>query len=304
MLDFRVNTFLTVCKTMNFTRAAEALNLTQPAVSQHIRYLEDHYGVKLFQYSDKKLKLTPQGEILRRASMTQKHDEQHLMTMLKNSRDKTTLTFGATLTFCEYIFPDRLAAYSKSHPGISLRVMAGNTARLLNRLDDGEIDFALVEGYFEKSKYDSLPCTNDRLICVCSADNPLADKTREWHELFSASLIIGDVGSGTREILERILQSQNFSLDDFASVAEIGSIIPIKRMTELNCGISFLFEKSVDRELKEGILKKIEIYGFDVMHEFHFIWHKHSIFEDYYIDLFQSLFPDLELKKVADKTLD
>lgn len=298
MLDFRINTFLTVCRTMNFTRAAEALNLTQPAVSQHIRYLEEHYGVKLFQYSDKKLRLTKQGEILRRASMTLKHDEQHLTELLRSAQERKKLTFGATLTFCEYIFPDSLAAFSKAHPEISLCIMAGNTTRLLGRLENGEIDFALVEGYFEKSRYDYLPCTEDRLICVCAAGNPLADEERDWPDLFAHKLIIGDVGSGTREILERTLESQNYTLDDFFSVAEIGSIIPIKRMVELDCGISFIFEKAVEKELQAGILRKVEIRNFSITHEFHFIWHKNSIFEDYYRNLFQSLFPRLNLDAV------
>ena len=75
MLDFRMETFLAVCQCMNFTRASEQLNITQPAVSQHIRFLEKHYNTKLFRYEGKKLMLTGAGEILRNASLTMKHDE-------------------------------------------------------------------------------------------------------------------------------------------------------------------------------------------------------------------------------------
>ncbi len=78
MLDFRVETFLAVCRHMNFTKAARELNITQPAVSHHMHYLEQAYGTALFQHNGKRLQLTEAGEILRRTLMTMKHDEQHL----------------------------------------------------------------------------------------------------------------------------------------------------------------------------------------------------------------------------------
>ena len=83
MLDFRMETFLAVCRYMNFTRAAEKLNITQPAVSQHIRFLEKHYNTKLFRYEGKKLELTEAGEILKNASLTMMHDETAMQDEMK-----------------------------------------------------------------------------------------------------------------------------------------------------------------------------------------------------------------------------
>ena len=85
MLDFRMETFLAVCRYMNFTRAAEKLNITQPAVSQHIRFLEKHYNTKLFRYEGKKLELTEAGEILKNASLTMMHDETAMQDEMKKS---------------------------------------------------------------------------------------------------------------------------------------------------------------------------------------------------------------------------
>ena len=103
MLDFRMETFLTVCNDMNFTHAAEHLNLTQPAVSQHIKHLEKTYGTELFIRDKKKLRLTPAGEILRSALETMRNDENTLKKRMQESiEEKKVLTFGVTMTIGEY----------------------------------------------------------------------------------------------------------------------------------------------------------------------------------------------------------
>lgn len=103
MLDFRMETFLKVCEYMNFTHAGEALNLTQPAVSQHIKYLEKKYDSPLFVRDKKRLLLTPAGEILRSALETMRNDENTLKKRMKESlAGKHILTFGVTMTIGEY----------------------------------------------------------------------------------------------------------------------------------------------------------------------------------------------------------
>ena len=114
MLDFRMETFLALCRTMNYTRAAEELRITQPAVTQHIQYLQRHYGVKLFSYHDKRLALTEAGEALHSAALTMEHDERELrqrLPLLEKGRQH--LRLGATLTVGEYALPPHLARYMK-----------------------------------------------------------------------------------------------------------------------------------------------------------------------------------------------
>ena len=157
MLDFRIDTFLAVCRSMNFTRAAEELHITQPAVSQHIRYLEKSYGVKLFDYQGKRLSLTTAGEALFSAAVTMKHDDLFLKKQLPMlGRGQKNLVLGATLTVGEFAVPERLAAYLNRYPETDLHLIVANTHKLLHRIDAGEIDFAIVEGFFEKREYDSL----------------------------------------------------------------------------------------------------------------------------------------------------
>ena len=128
MLDFRMETFLTVCHYMNFTHAAEALHLTQPAVSQHIRYLEEKYEAPLFYREKKKLSLTPAGELLLCTLETMQNDENTLKKRMQESLSrKKILTFGVTMTIGEYAILPSLASFIKSHPDMDLHIRYGNT---------------------------------------------------------------------------------------------------------------------------------------------------------------------------------
>ena len=147
MLDFRLETFLAVCREMNFTRAAEALNLTQPAVSQHIRYLEQQYGTPLFYRERKRLTLTPAGEILRTCLASLHNDENTIRKRMQESMAaKKVLTFGVTMTVGEYAIVPALARLIKAHPDTDFHIRYGNTQTLLAALEEGSIDFAIVEG--------------------------------------------------------------------------------------------------------------------------------------------------------------
>ena len=155
MLDFRVYTFLEVCRHMNFTKAAEALHITQPAVSQHIRFIEEYYQTRLFTFQGKRPVLTEAGEYLLHAFTTLSHDQVYLKEqVLSMQNKKPALIFGATLTIGEYVMPKYLIEYQTRHPDTALTMITANTHELLGRISEGEIDFAIVEGYFDKTQYD------------------------------------------------------------------------------------------------------------------------------------------------------
>ena len=137
MLDFRMDTFLSVCHYMNFTHAAEHLNLTQPAVSQHIKYLEQKYDTTLFIRDKKKLVLTPAGEILHSALETMRNDENTLKKRMKESLEgKKVLTFGVTMTIGEYPIVPSLAEFIKYHPDVDLHIRYGTELLILLLLKD------------------------------------------------------------------------------------------------------------------------------------------------------------------------
>ncbi|MCC2865076.1 LysR family transcriptional regulator [Ihubacter massiliensis] len=290
MLDFRLNTFLTVCKYMNFTRAAEELNITQPAVSQHIRYLEELFEVKLFDYHNKKISLTEAGTFLQSTATTMVHDVMHLQDKLRQLQgEKRELVFGVTLTVGEFVIPAPVASYLKAHPEAAVHVTVANTQELLKKLNDGQIDFALVEGFFAKSEYDSKVYSNEPYIGVCGPSYQPAKKMMRIEDTFDERIIVREEGSGTREIFERYLESRNFLISDYKSILEISNINAIKALAAAGCGITFLYEAAVKKELETGELIKIPLLDFDLTHDFTFIWRRNSVFSPDYIELFQQL---------------
>ena len=268
MLDFRMETFLAVCRYMNFTRAAEKLNITQPAVSQHIRFLEKHYNTKLFRYEGKKLELTEAGEILKNASLTMMHDETAMQDEMKRAGESEELRFGATRTVGDVLGGKMIFNYLEMYPNAHIHMIVENTRELLKKLDEGEIDFALVEGFFKKNEYDFQKYSEEPYIAVCSPDYPFKKKPKRIEDLFGERILIREDGSGTREVLERYLESCNLSIGNFRQTVEIGSMHTIKELTKLKCGITFLYETAIWEELESEALVKIPLEDFHIVREF------------------------------------
>lgn len=290
MLDFRIETFLCVCKYMNFTKVAQILKMTQPGVSQHIKYLEEYYGDKLFTYSNKKLMLTKSGKELKEAMISIKHDNEHIKDLIKARKEEIKyVKFGATLTIGEFYLPMKLANFLKHNKEIQIELKIADTKELLNLLEEGKIDFAVVEGYFKKKDYEYITVSQEKYILVCGKDYPL-NKVIDFEDLFSHNLIIREDGSGTKEILERYLVEHGYSISDFSNISVINSMHLIKILVEQGLGISFMYERAAQEEIKKGRLKEIEISDFEVYHEFNFIWRKNSVFQEYYKKMFYDLF--------------
>lgn len=290
MLDFRIGTFLEVCKDMNFTKAARRLNLTQPAVSQHIRWLEESYGTKLFFFQGKKMRLTPAGELLKDGAATMSHD----ITLLKEKMQESTqkkreLRLGLTLTIAEFEVVASVAEYLLKEPSCSMLLSVGNTQKLLRELEEGTIDFALVEGNFPGDIYHHQLYAKERYIAVCSGTDPLAEGLHTIEELLAQRLITREAGSGTRNILERYLEMESLEVTSFHALVEAGSMGLIKQLVEYGCGITFLYQTAVKRELEEGRLCEIHMKDMDITHDFSFIWREGSIFHEDYQKVFQML---------------
>jgi LysR family transcriptional regulator, transcriptional activator of the cysJI operon len=288
MQDFRMDTFLTVCRLLNYTKAAEELHITQPAVSQHIRYLEDYYEVRLIRFEGKKLCLTDEGCLLRNAATTMRHDEIILREQLKMGKHRK-LVFGATLTIGDFVLPSVLARFMNKNPETEVRMTVDNTETLLKQIDSGELDFAVIEGYFHKAEYDYKVYSAENYIAVCSAAYKFQQEPKILSDLFSEPIILREQGSGTREIFERHMEERNCSVRDFRQIIEIGSISAIKLLAAESCGITFLYEAAAKRELESGTLRQIPLSDFEVRHNFTFVWRKNSIFDDRYHDVFDEL---------------
>lgn len=290
MLDFRIETFLCVCKYMNFTKAAVTLNITQPAVSQHIHYLEEEYEAKLFEYKNRKLSLTPAGEELFRAALTMQHDDRILSKRMKHAgHTKHTIAFGATLTVGEFMLAPRIATYLEANPQADLKMVIRNTHELLEMIDNGLIDFAVIEGYFPRSEYGYRIYSLESYAALCKKGYQFkcGHTPSTIQEMLAETLLIREDGSGTREILERFLAGYNLSLTDFRHTVEINSLHVIKQLVLAGSGITFVYQIAARKELLDGSLEMILLPGLDTKHELSFVWRKNSIYKEEYDRLFE-----------------
>lgn len=295
MLDYRTHTFLEVYRQRSFTRAAEALLITQPAVSQHVRQLEAHYGCALFTKTGRGVEPTPAADLLYQRLLAMENDEGRLRTETAELAARPTgtsaapLIFGCTRTIADYVAPRLISTHLAAHPDASVTMRAGNTRDLVCALEQGEIDFALVEGSFDRSRFAYETLSHEAYVAVAAPRAAVSPGTAgvERHEntpsrpvsirqLLGQRLVLREAGSGTREILEKHLAARDLAVEDFAGLVELESIPTIKACVRAGAGISFMYRAAVEAELEAGELVDITPDDFQVEHDFCLIWQRGS----------------------------
>ena len=245
MLDYRILTFLKLCETMNYRITAEELNMTQPAVTQHIHYLEEEYKCKLFIYNRKKLEKTNQAILLEEYARSAYYNEIYLKRKIK-SENKIKINIGATKTIGEFVIGEKIKKLVKNKKyDISLTI--DNTEKLIKLMELNKLDFILVEGIFNKDKYGYRLYKKDEFIGICSKSHKFNGKSIKFEELFEEDIIIREEGSGTRGIFEQFLSENSFSLEFFKKKITINNFNLIKELVSANCGISFVYNSVVNK---------------------------------------------------------
>lgn len=289
MIDFRHKTFLHLCRVKNYTKTAKELHLTQPAVSQQIQYLEDIYGGKLFNYSGKTLTITEKGQKLYEYTQSMVADSKQIKEIVINNKKILNITFGATLSIGEFIMPNILSKIMKNRNDLHFNMLVENTQTLLRKLQNGDINFVLLEGFFDKSKYSYKTFSKEKFIGICSPNSKFKKGKFYLEDLLKSQLLLRESGSGTREILEQILYGKNLNIDSFKNIIEFGNMNAIKELVAHNQGIAFMYKVAVQQELSYGSLCEINIEDFKFTREFNFVYLKNSIFEDKYLQWFTML---------------
>lgn len=281
LLDIRFESFLKICELKSYTKAAKELNLTQPAVSQHIKSLENEYKNKFLIYKGKDLVLTNAGKVLLNHAKKMKINEKFFAEkmMLANS-DIKSIKFGATLTIGEFTLETILGDMFKEFNNYDFMIYVENTKKILSMLESGELHFALVEGLFDKSKYSSKILKNERFILTISKNHSFAcRKNIKIEDLLFETLIVREKGSGSREILERALYDKNLGLDSFKKKIEIGNVNLIKNLINLDIGISFMYRDAAKKDIEAGNLIEVEIEDFVIKKEFNFVYIENEVYE-------------------------
>lgn len=283
MLDARINTFLVLCETMNYTRAAERLCITQPAVTHHIHYLEEHYGCRLFSYQGKSLSLTPEGQRLLGLARSLAYNSQKAEEAM-STPSPLTLRVGATKTIGEFVIAPRVKRLIRGHPELSFSLIVENTRYLLHALDSLQLDMALIEGYFDRERYEVLSCCREDFFGVCASTHPFAGRRVTMAQLLEQRIIIREPGSGTRAIFEQLLRRQGYSVESFSRQMTISDFSMIKTILEDSLGVSFLYAPVVEKELEQGRLARFDLEGETLSGAFSLVCLKGNMFAGEWAD--------------------
>ena len=275
-MDTKLHTFLTLCRTMNYRLAAAQLHLSQPAVTKQIQALEQSLQAKLFYYDGHTLHKTEKCLLLEQYAITWQYQFEELQLAIAG-KERTQLRVGATKTIGDYVLIDAIKNYLQD-PGHELSLVVDNTKHLLQMLDEDQLDFAVIEGTFSKTKYDSYLLRMEPFVGICAKDSPLCGREVSVEELLEQTIVVREEGSGTRRIFEERLMAAGYDLKDFSRTVSISSFVSIKALVAVGIGISFLYHSVVARDENIGVFT---VEGLTAPHAFHVVYTRNTNAKSY-----------------------
>lgn len=279
MLNFRLRVFCSVATFSSFTKAAEEMFITQPAVTKNIKELESELGIRLFNRIANKITLTEAGRLLL-------HYTEHVLVLDKKFmfdlgilKQKFTgdLKLGASTTIGQYVLPPILAKFKNEQPEIELSLLNDNTQRIETALINRQLDLGIVEGNSKNSQLKYIPFIKDEIVAVAHSSQPLFEKDEiTLEELKKIPLVLRELGSGSLEVITDKLKKKNVKLKDLNVVMHLGSTESIKTFLANSNSIGLISINAVSKEIANGEFKIIDITDFDIVRNFYFI-HLHGV---------------------------
>lgn len=269
-MDQHLQVFVTVAEKQNFSRAAETLHMTQPAVSQYIRIFEESFGVRLLERTNKYVHLNKAGEIVyhHAKEIIGLYNRMEVLVDDLTNKPNGPISIGASYTFGEYVLPHIIAKMKDCYPDIQPMVKIGNTAEIAHSVMHHQLDVGIIEGHFkDEKKLEIEAFAEDFMVVVTHPDHPLTKKQGKAsiEDLEAQTWILREEGSGTREAAENVFQQLNIQP---AHVINFGSTQPIKVAIEAGLGISLLSKWAIQKELTNGELKIIDVQGLPFTRQF------------------------------------
>lgn len=274
MFDFRLKVFDTVARRLNFTKAANELNITQPAVTKHIKEIELNLNIKLFERNGTKIKLTKAGEILL------KYTEEIFSVYQKiefeigqlQEKQKGHLRLGASTTIAQYVLPPILAEFRKRFPEIQLNLVIHNSEKIEDLLTNNKIDVGLIEAQIKNRTFHYFPFMKDEIVLVARQNHPLSTRNHlKTHDLLQIPFVLRESGSGTLETIDLALKAKNIKLNELKTEIRLGSTESIKSYLLHSDALAFLSVQSILQELKSHTLTIIDVKNMAIPRYFNFI---------------------------------
>lgn len=273
MFDYRLKVFHTVASRLSFTKASEELHISQPAVTKHIKEIENQLSAKLFDRKGTSIQLTQSGNILYEYAEKIRGLYRDLEFEISqvNQQHKGKLIIGASTTVAQYILPEILAKFNAYYKDIKIELLTGNTEAISALLKDEKIDLGIIEGESQSSYFDYKSFKADEIVLAAKTNHSLAHKTLNIKDLYSINLIFREQGSGTLEFIQNRLRDNGVNINELNTVIQLGSSESIKNYLLHSDCMAFLSISTILTELKNNILTIVDIKNFSIERDFHFI---------------------------------
>ena len=274
MFDFRLKVFYTVARRLNFTKAAEELAISQPAVSKHIKELESQFNLVLFDRRGNRVFLSSAGEVLLKhtEAMQEIYRQMEFDLNQINQTNKGVLHVGSSTSITQYILPPLLARFHRIHQDVKVELVNGNTEQIEQALLDKKIQMGVIEGKSKRREIHYTPFLEDEIVLVCSSKHTLAKKEEiKSQDLKNMPFLIREPGSGTLEVTADALKAIGIRLSDLKVEMQLGSTEAIKSYLQHSECVAFLSLHTILEELESGTLKIIDIKRLSIRRNFYFI---------------------------------
>lgn len=262
MADRRLQVFHAVARQQSFTRAAETLFMTQPAVTFQIKQLEEQYSTRLFERRHGSVTLTPAGELVLSYAERILALSDELDTRLSEitGEMRGPLMVGASTTIAEFLLPRVLGEFNALYPQVRARLIVGNSENIESRIAEHTLDIGLIETPARLSGLTGLACCEDELLVICAPDYPLAEmKSVTAKSLVDYEFISREPGSGTREITDAYFRQHKVAPEKLKTQMELGSPESLKGVVATGLGFAIVSRAVVDKELRLGELVAIPL---------------------------------------------
>lgn len=268
--NFRVRVFRAVAQHLNFSRAAEELLLTQPAVTQQIKALEDEFGVPLFDRGGGHIALTSGGKALLPFAEKMKELSDGAVAAVAEAfgQQAGELALGASQTIGQYLLPTFVAGFRQTNPKIKVTARSGNTDEMLEALLAREIHLALIEGPEQRRDLHIEPFMEDHMILVVPANHGWVNNEVSVDDLKTEPLLMREFGSGSRRVIEQALSKAGIKTKDLTISMELDSTEGLLSAVEAGLGITFVSRWAVRNQLSLGTLKVARVRDLKLSRKF------------------------------------
>jgi DNA-binding transcriptional LysR family regulator len=262
MADRRLQVFHAVAKHLSFTKAAETLFMTQPAVTFQIKQLEETLNTRLFDRAQGRIALTPAGQVAFQYAERILALSAELDTRLKEMSGQAAgpLLIGASMTIGEYVLPQLIGKFKARFPAVVPTLFVGNSEAVQERVAERTLDLGFIEGDSHLASLQNEVLCEDELQVVCAPAHPLAkDAFALAASLTQHAYCSREAGSGTRAVIDRYLQQQGVSPESMNTVVELGSPEALKGLVATGMGFAIMSRVIAAKELQLGLLMQIPL---------------------------------------------